>query len=236
MINAFLLIGQSNMAGRGRLGEVAPIVNPDIRMFRDGVWQAAAEPLHTDKPELTGIGLGMSFAETLQQKSGKTIGLIPCAFGGTALREWQRGEKLYQEAVKATQAATAGGSRLKGILWHQGESDSDTIEDANHYSERFFSMLVPMLSEIGGEGLPVIIGELGDYLSEFREGCGHFHVVNRKLLQIAASEDRFSWVSSSGLTDRGDHLHFDAASQRAFGRRYAAAWSLAARRMQVELE
>jgi hypothetical protein len=236
MINSFLLIGQSNMAGRGRPGEVAPINNPDIRMFRDGVWQAAVEPLHTDKPEMAAIGPGMSFAETLQLKSGKTIGLIPCAYGGTALREWQKGERLYEKAVKATQAATAGGSRLKGILWHQGESDSDTLEDANRYSERFFSMLVPMLSEIGGEALPVIIGELGDYLSEFRKGCGYFHIVNRKLLQIAASEDRFSWVSSSGLTDRGDHLHFDAASQRTFGRRYAAAWSLAAQRMQIGLE
>jgi hypothetical protein len=58
MIQTFLLIGQSNMAGRGPLDEVPPIVNSDVQMFRDGLWMPASEPLHTDKPAMAGIGRG----------------------------------------------------------------------------------------------------------------------------------------------------------------------------------
>ena len=61
-LNIFLLIGQSNMAGRGKLDDVSELVHPDLFMFRAGQWLPAAEPLHTDKPRIAGVGLGMSFA------------------------------------------------------------------------------------------------------------------------------------------------------------------------------
>ena len=60
-LSIFLLIGQSNMAGRGRLEEVSALQDPQIFMFRDGRWIVAEEPLHTDKPDIAGVGLGMSF-------------------------------------------------------------------------------------------------------------------------------------------------------------------------------
>jgi len=41
---------------------------------------------------------------------------------------------------------------------------------------------------------------------------------------IAASVPNVAYVSSDGLRDRGDALHFDSASQRTFGERYAAAY------------
>ena len=41
---------------------------------------------------------------------------------------------------------------------------------------------------------------------------------------IAASVPNVAYVSSEGLRDKGDKLHFDAASQRVFGARYAAAY------------
>ena len=72
-----LLIGQSNMAGRGLMGEVAPLENARIEMLRDGEWQPASEPLHTDK-ETAGIGLAMSFAaEYLKTSPDVHVGLIP---------------------------------------------------------------------------------------------------------------------------------------------------------------
>lgn len=42
-LDIFLLIGQSNMAGRGRLDLVEPIAHPGISMYRDGAWQPALE-------------------------------------------------------------------------------------------------------------------------------------------------------------------------------------------------
>lgn len=42
MIKSFLMLGQSNMAGRGFLDEVAPIYNEKIKMLRNGQWQKVA--------------------------------------------------------------------------------------------------------------------------------------------------------------------------------------------------
>ena len=50
------------MAGRGLMDEVAPLADPRVSMFRDGNWQLAEEPLHTDKPERAGVGLASGFA------------------------------------------------------------------------------------------------------------------------------------------------------------------------------
>jgi hypothetical protein len=78
----FLLIGQFNMAGRGLLGEVADLSEPQVLMFRDDIWQRAKEPLHTDKAS-AGVGIGSGFAlELLTQAADLHIGLVPCAVCG----------------------------------------------------------------------------------------------------------------------------------------------------------
>ncbi|MDP4091494.1 MAG: sialate O-acetylesterase [Bacillota bacterium] len=234
MINSFLLIGQSNMAGRGSLGEVEPIENKDILMFRSNTWITAKEPLHTDKPELAGVGLGMSFAETLQKKYGKKIGLIPCAFGGTSLDEWKKDGALYSNAVSAALEAQKN-SCLKGILWHQGENDADMLETAESYKDRFLTFIDPLFKDLGVSNMPVVLGELGEYLVSFG-GCTYSHIVNAQLSQLARQEKYLELVSVKGLTDRGDFLHFNSESLREFGRRYAEAWELCSKNLGICLE
>ncbi len=233
MIQTFLLIGQSNMAGRGGPGEVPDLINPDVLMFRDGAWRPAVEPLHADKPELAGIGPGMSFADSVQRHHGGRVGVVPCAFGGSALREWQPGERLFVAAAASTRAALRADGVLRGILWHQGESDSDTRADAETYDARFWTLYRPLMEQIGGEGIPFIVGELGAFLERYPAGCDFYRVTNRKLAAIAASAPHFEWASARGLTDGGDHLHFSAAAQRVFGLRYAEAWERAAARLGI---
>ncbi len=222
-LRIFLLIGQSNMAGRGRLGEAPPLHHPGVWMFRRGEWIMAEEPLHTDKPALAGVGLGMSFAGQLVARGRlKSIGLVPCAFGGTALSEWMPGTELSENAVAATRRAMSRG-RLSGILWHQGETDSGKTEDAESYGKRFQRMIRRLRRDLDAEDAPVIAGELGAFLGELPD-CALFEVVNRQLRQLAGKLPVFACVSASGLTDNGDHLHFDAPSLREFGRRYANAY------------
>jgi hypothetical protein len=182
MINSFLLIGQSNMAGRGYLEEVDPIENKDIFIFRNDNWVMAKEPLHTDKPDLAGIGLGMSFAETLQRKSGKKIGVIPCAYGGTSLNAWQKGGRLYATAEGETLKALKN-STLKGILWHQGESDADSLEKAVSYKERFLFFIDSLLNDIGIPNIPIILGGLGGFLVVNPE-CAYSHIINKHVEEI----------------------------------------------------
>jgi len=220
-LSIFLLIGQSNMAGRGRLDEVPPLRDPQVSMFRDGCWTVAEEPLHTDKPTVAGVGLGISFAVELLTRAHPTpIGLVPCAMGGTPLSRWMPGADLYENAVSVTRLALSKGT-LSGILWHQGERDSGNPDDANDYGERFQEMVTRMRTDLSAEDVPVIAGELGTFLQD-HDGCEFFAAVNQQLQELERSLTVYGCVTSKGLTDIGDKLHFNSESLREFGRRYAS--------------
>ena len=235
MINSFLLIGQSNMAGRGRLDDVEPITNNDVFMFRENDWIIAKEPIHTDKPELAGIGLGMSFADELQKESQKCIGLVPCAVGGTSLDEWRKGGELYTNAVNTIRKALEK-SKLKGILWHQGEADSGTMENANSYKERFVEMISSLKNDIDCSDVPVIVGGLGDFLELLDNKCNHWPVINKALNQLCIEDSTFVFVNSEQLTHNGDTLHFNSQSLREFGLRYGQAWKKYSAKYNLNLE
>jgi len=220
--HVFLLMGQSNMSGRGRADEVSALGHPDILMWRDGRWMVAEEPLHTDKPERCGIGLGISFAVELTSKTGLApIGLVPCAAGGSPLKRWMPGEDLYECAVKEARAALEQGT-LAGFLWHQGEHDSCIKEMADSYAERLAVMISSLRKELDAAEVPFIAGELGPFLRDF-SGAAHFEAVNRHLRDLETRVPGYTCVSADGMTDNGDSLHFNAKSLREFGIRYADA-------------
>lgn len=74
------MIGQSNMAGRGRFNEVEEIDrNGKMFMLRKGRWQTMSEPVNVDRCASPygdnglikcGIGLAPSFAECYDKKIG----------------------------------------------------------------------------------------------------------------------------------------------------------------------
>lgn len=169
----------------------------------------------------------------MQRKFDKKIGLIPCAFGGTSLSEWEKGEFLYTNAVSSTLEAIKY-SQLKGILWHQGESDADRLEMAQSYKERFLLIIESLLADIGFSNTPIVLGELGEFLVEFAD-CSYSDVVNEKLKEISNENDYFAFISAKELTDNGDFLHFNSKSLRQFGQRYATAWEECARTLGVML-
>ena len=75
-IESFLMIGQSNIAGRGEFGEVEAIENDDCFMLRMGLWEKMSEPINPDAPIYcedfhSGISLAASFADELQKQTKK---------------------------------------------------------------------------------------------------------------------------------------------------------------------
>lgn len=209
------------MAGRGDIGQVEPLRHPNIYMFRENKWLPAEEPLHTDKPDTAGIGLGMSFAvELLKEYPTARIGLLPCAVGGTPLSRWMPGTDLYENTLAITQKALNSGE-LKGILWHQGEGDSTDEGNSSTYAQRLAIMIAALREELDASRIPFLAGELGRFL-QGHENYQYSTTVNRQLRDLVKTIPFYGCVSSAGLTDKGDKLHFDSASLREFGRRYAA--------------
>ncbi|HWL08036.1 MAG TPA: sialate O-acetylesterase [Planctomicrobium sp.] len=221
----YLLIGQSNMSGRGALSD-EPQAPPErvLKFSKNNQWAPAVEPLHFDK-SIAGVGLGYSFAETLAAADPEvTIGLIPCAVGGTPLVRWQKEGDLYQQAIERAKLAMKDGT-LKGILWHQGEGDSRDQELAKTYADRLTQMVHDLRAELEVPAVPFVAGELGEFLSETtRSGePSYWKVVNEQINSVPKQLPNSAVVSSSGLKDKGDKVHFDTASLREFGKRYAQA-------------
>ena len=226
-VTSFLMIGQSNMAGRGEFGEVEPIVNPDCFMLRMGRWQKMSEPINPDRAIFnfkfhSGTCLCASFADNWAKKFGIKIGLIPCADGGTSISQWLPGGVLFDHAVMMTKLAMRT-SDFGGILWHQGECDCDA-EHFPLYKERLIEVITAIRKELDAEDLPFLLGELSEnYSSE--QGFGDYPIkINQIFKEIENELPNCRVVSANGLSLKPDGLHFNSASLREFGNRYFEAY------------
>lgn len=220
-ICSFLMIGQSNMAGRGDFGEVEPIQNNKCFMLRMGRWQPMSEPINPDREILenyfhSGIGLAASFADELSKYTGCEIGLIPCADGGTGIKQWQPGELLYDHAVAMAKLAMRT-SDLCGIIWHQGESDCHKL-DENEYRQDFLKVMTSLRKDIG-EKLPIIIGEISDKITDKWE-LDSVENMNILLHKLQKELPLCEIVSVAGLELKADGIHFNSKSCRELGKRY----------------
>lgn len=224
-IDSFLMIGQSNMAGRGDFGEVPDIVNPNCFMLRMGRWQPMSEPINTDRATRggfqSGVGLAASFADAYAKETGRKVGLIPCADGGTSLWQWMPGMLLYDHAVMQTKLAMRT-SNLKGILWHQGENDCNSDETVVAYTDKFVKMITTMRQELSLPDIPVIMGELSANIN--RDYNARIGEMNKNFAKIPGLISNIRLVSAEGLTLKSDGIHFNSASYRVFGLRYFEAF------------
>lgn len=227
-MNSFLMIGQSNMAGRGHFNEVDPIKNPLCHMLRMGRWQAMSAPVNPDRnifnPDWhSGICLAESFADDFAKEFGQPIGLIPCADGGTSMNQWAIGGVLYDHAVALTKLAMRSSS-LQGILWHQGESECYNDELVATYKERFIAMVTQLRKDLGNENIPVIIGELSENIGDAYHYEDRPKQMNEIFRDIAATLPFCEVASAADLTLNSDKIHFDSKSLRIFGSRYFDAY------------
>ena len=223
-LDIYLCIGQSNMAGRGELGaEYADTLDNVWLLDAGGKMEPACNPLNKystirkDIP-MQGVGPAWSFAQSMAERTGRHIGLVVNARGGSSIDSWLKGapDGYYEEALTRTRQALEYGS-LKAVIWHQGETD---IAGPEAYLLKLEKLVSDLRADLGSPQLPFIFGELAPWLKDAT--AGEF----REMLHEAARAIPYSaCVSSRGLTPlRDEHdPHFDAASQVVFGRRYAEA-------------
>lgn len=217
----YLLIGQSNMAGRGQVDSLSNPNNSNILMLNENnEWEIAKDPLHFDKPKVAGVGPGLSFAQHMILKETNkrvTIGLIPCAVGGTGIQSWLPGATAfevhpYDDAIKRLDIAMKKGV-LKGILWHQGEGNSNE-KHAKTYLAKLKELIARLRSHAGNDKLPFVAGELGHYRPRYR-------LINNVLQELPSTVPHTAVANARGLTHKGDSTHLNAASARLLGRRFA---------------
>lgn len=219
----YILMGQSNMAGRGPLTEEYKSISHErVLMFAENQqWMPAKHPVHFDKPKAAGVGPGLSFGiEMAEADPSVTIGLVPCAVGGTSISKWTPGAfdpptktYPYNDAVARIMEAMKYGV-IEGVIWHQGEGDSN-VEAASHYIDRLSELIMRIRTVVGDPDLPFVVGELGRYRANYDN-------INKQLPKLPVAVPHTTVVSSEGLWHHGDGTHFDSPSATEYGRRYAA--------------
>lgn len=217
-LRIYLLIGQSNMAGRAPidLQDLDTLAHVFLFTSQDSFpWEPAANPLNkysTIRKDLSlqKLGPGFTFAKTMAvNQPGKNIGLLVNARGGTSIAEWLPGTKFYNEAVSRTRAAMKYGE-LAGIIWHQGESD---VRECNAYPLKLVQLVTALRNDFGNPELPFIAGELSEDKPERI-------AFNRMISRIPDTLTHSAVVLAKGLVTI-DSTHFNSESQRILGKRYA---------------
>jgi hypothetical protein len=223
----FIMAGQSNMAGRGIVEPKDTV--PDKRILtinKDGELILAKEPLHWYETERTGLDCGYSFGKTIIKDAPADVSvlLIPTAVGGSSISQWindslYRNVQLMSNFISKVELAKQYGT-IKGILWHQGESDTNE-KDIPLYKQRLELLFSKFRTAVGDDQLPVLVGELGSFSDNNQ---GNWNLLNQEIHKYVNTDKFSAVISTNDLEHKGDHLHFDSKGQREMGKRFARTW------------
>lgn len=241
----FICFGQSNMEGAARPesqdmkspGErmklMAAVDDPQ-RNRKMGEWCEAVPPLC--RP-FNGITPADYFGRTLVSALPDSIkiGIVHVAIGGIRIEGympdsianyaknapgWMVGmlkaydNNPYERIVKLARKAQKNGV-IKGILMHQGESNTGDTEWANKVNHVYTSLLKDL--RLNANEVPLLAGEVVQ-----ANGKGQCIRMNKQINDLPKTISTAHVVSSEGCTNAKDNLHFDAAGYRLLGIRYAA--------------
>ncbi len=239
----YLLAGQSNMDGRGRVNELSAeqkkprgdtmiyYKNPP---FASVGW-VTLEAGYSVAPGFRGtlpsetFGPEIGFAARMSQASvGVTLALIKASKGGTSLaKDWNPGAQgdlqsqgpCYQNLVATTREALTAlqkagiQPRLQGMLWHQGESDSGL--GTENYAQRLKEFVKRIREDLGQEDLPIAVATV------FDDGTPGRVQIRAAQKQVVESMPYMRLVTVDGLTTSDQGTHLDTDSQIILGQRFA---------------
>lgn len=234
--DVFLLMGQSNMAGYGALlpedkrpheGQWVLRGTPE----KDARWEAAAHPFHTRCPASDRYGLagafGLLYRETWPTRE---VGFVPLGWGGAALARMDQASPYYKEVLAKARWAKANGT-LKGLLWHQGCSDTVHSKDAETYAERLKAFFEGLRKDLEMPELPIVIGDLPAFYGTLYpphaapDRQARIRTVRAALRRVAREVPHATFVPSANLRSHdGYNVHFDRASDVILGARYFDAY------------
>ena len=226
-LHVYLFIGQSNMNGRDAIPLNEMVVQERAFLLNaDEKWEyAQPAPLEGAKTDdvqgfnrystidggsLNGMNSAVSFSRAITAMVPDVgVGIVCNSKGGTGIMQWQKGsvDGFYEEAVRRASIAMETGT-LKGICWLQGEADA--AED--DYFELLNNIATGLRNELGvtAEEVPFIVGMYPPQRT----------AANANIVNVAKYIANSDYVSNEG-TKSIDDLHYDAASQRKLGLRYA---------------
>ncbi len=238
----YLCFGQSNMEGQGKIEAVDTSVNNRFLVMQaldcpeipgeKGKWRMAIPPLSQCK---SGLSPSDYFGRTMVEKLPENVkvGVINVAVGGCDIRLFDKdiyqnhlatyeedwftnkiafyNRNPYQYLMDLAKHAQKDGV-IKGILLHQGETNTGDEQWPEYVSKIYNNMLDELSLE--GTEVPLLAGEV---VSVDSSCCASMNAIINTLPRAVTNAHV---ISSKGCTAK-DKAHFDAAGYRELGRRYA---------------
>ncbi|MGB0258225.1 MAG: sialate O-acetylesterase [Coraliomargarita sp.] len=247
-MDLFLLVGQSNMKGRGAI-VMQPTTHPRNLFFhsKKEQWFVSRDPLHAygtpdliDGSDNAGTGPAMSYAMTLlEQDPDLAIGLVPAAVGGARISLYKEGGKLYERSLmllKEAQVQAPLKAEVKAILWLQGESDS-TEEGYLSYEQKLLDLVDRYRADLNNPELPFIACTIGSFLHPHRKFT-RTREINEILMSLPSKRKYTACVDARDLSGHiGDKVHYSKEAQVEIGKRFAAAYlKLTATELNQEID
>ena len=229
-VKLFLLAGQSNMDGCGLWNELpaeyqqAP-ANVKIWDNRDSKWVELGKDSTAIVRKLQ-FGPEIAFAHGLSKAfPDHEIALVKTSAGGTKLHtQWTPGKGMYELFTRNYRNAIAdleqAGKKceIAGMLWMQGESDSETLEMANAYEANLKAMFRHVREKTGKEHLPIVMGRISSsLLKKTPWNFEHAAVVQKAQEAVAAGDPDVSIIQTDHLSTLKDNTHFDTKAQLTLG-------------------
>lgn len=183
--DVWMLGGQSNMQGVGRLCDALK-PHPMVRaMYMNDEWDIAKDPIHVlddsvdvvhsglENPNVThvrmpnisavGVGPGIGFAQEMLRKTGVPQGLLACAHGGTSMTQWNPALKrlgsrsLYGAMLRRF---VKSGGKVAGMIWYQGENDTHSSDEVKQYTGRMKRLVSAVRRDFRQPQSPWVIAQL----------------------------------------------------------------------------
>jgi len=237
-LSLFILVGQSNMSGRGELPAEVQEINPRVFVFgNDYRWHHAVEPIDSPIGQVdsvsidydAGYSLATSFANRLlKDDPDLIIGFIPCAKGGSSIQKWQKDlseQSLYGSCLKRTRAASKEG-KIAGLLFCQGPADARDPEkypakmgSPFKWKEKFIRFVEDIRMDLEIEDLPVVFSQMGS--STHPEGWLYWDEVKKQQGEVSLPNVIMTTEEDLPLSEA---VHLTKEGYDSFGVRYAEAF------------
>jgi len=223
----------------------------------------AEDPLHEPRApgrfskEAQFIGMGLSFAKAALADTTQEIYLVPAAWSATGFCSGQS-DGLSWNAEKTPESFLGGtlltdravtrlnmtlresGGVFRGMLWHQGEADSNNSDCANRYNDNLKQLVARIRTEAledprgaGARGpdvnIPLVVGSMSkgaDSRGSFASFGATKSIVDTAHRNITNSISHAEFSNNDDLQPpaypcgAGSCIHFGAAAYRLMGTRY----------------
>lgn len=238
----FLCFGQSNMEGQGTIEPQDTTVNSRFKVFQaldcpnlcrtKGNWYVAEPPTCQCYSKLSPADyFGRTMVENLPDSI--EIGIFNVAIGGCDIRlfdkeMYQSYDSTYTESWFTDKIAAYEGNPykylidlaqmaqkdgvIKGILLHQGETNTGQIEWLSYVKKIYNDMLTDL--SLCAESVPLLAGEV---LATEGSCCS---TMNPIINQLPEAIPTAHVISSAGCQGQ-DFAHFNSEGYRVLGKRYA---------------